>query len=221
MAKVVDGPASEALRVLLAGDASRLVPELQIAWMRFLLSLFFRTPRMVKNIAEEAERNLRKSFEEKPEEYESLRTADHSPTLVEWVERNLPHLFTEAGKSFLPGIIDSTKLGNTILQMQWSVWTRHERMNAHDLLTSDSPIFTSGGLGNPDCVLALPISPAKAFFASRNVAKLKAVFSHGPANVARQLNASMVNQAERSVFASNDGHVRFVEKRLRAVARAR
>jgi hypothetical protein len=215
MAKEVDGPASEALKVILFGDLSRMVSRLRIAWTRFLLSLLFRTPQMVNLITKEAERNLRDSFQKNPEEYETLRTDAHPPTLVEWVESQSPHLFTEVGKSFLPGIIESPKLGNAIMEMQWAISTLKNKISDLDLLTSDNPIFRVHGLGDPNCVIALPISPHKAFFAARNAATLNHVFAHGPARVAGELNASMANQAEKYVYGLDDHHLCFVENRLR------
>jgi hypothetical protein len=214
MAKVVDGPAADALRLLLSGGYGEMPPPLQIAWTRFLLSLFFRTPRMVNTIIQEAARNLRSSLEQNPEEYENVRTENHPPTLVEFVERATPHLLTEVGKSFLPGIIDNQKLGNAILGMAWSVWTLHDG-RVPDLLTGDSPICTSHGVGDQRCVIYLPIGPRKAFFASRERRTLNHVFSHGPAQVAKNLNATIVHQAERYVFGSSASHLRFVENRLR------
>ena len=215
MARAVDGPASEALKVLLAGDTSKLVPPLQSDWTRFLLSLIYRVPHMVKAITEDAERTLRESLAANPEQYDTVRTEAHPPTLVEWVEQRAPHLLAETGKSFLPGLIESAKLGNAILKMQWCVWTLHREQNIPNLLTSDNPIFMSHGLGHPTCVVALPIAPYKVFFASQNETTLKTVFDHGPARVAKELNASMVNQAQQCVFGSHARHLRFVEKRLR------
>jgi len=41
--------------------------------------------------------------------------------------------------------------------------------------------------------------------------------AHGLARVAKELNASTVNQAQKYVFGFNDGQLRFVERRLRRV----
>jgi hypothetical protein len=131
------------------------------------------------------------------------------------VERYTPALFSEAGKSFLPGIIDNPRIGNTILKMGWWTWTLDSEHYFPDLLTSDSPVFRSHGLGDERCLIALPISPRRAFFATRNSATLNPVMAHGTARVAKQLNASMVKQAQKYVFGSSDRHLRFVEKRLR------
>jgi hypothetical protein len=218
MAKVVDEPGSRALRVISDGDYSTMTPELQVVWTRFLMSLMFRTPHMIDYITKEAERNLRCNLQSNPEDYESVRAATNPPTLLEFVERYTPALFSEAGKSFLPGIINNAKIGNTILKMGWWTWTLDSKHHFPDLLTSDSPVFRSHGLADERCFIALPISSRRAFFATRNSATLDAVMAHGPARVAKELNASMVNQAQKYVFGSGDRHLRFVEKRLRRVS---
>jgi hypothetical protein len=218
MAKVVDDPAAKALKVILGDDYSKMKPEIAVNWTRFLMSLLFRTPHMVEHITKEAERNLRNNFQKNPEDYDSVRTDAHPPTLMGWVERYTPTLFTEAGKSFLPGIIDNPKVGNAILQMGWWTWTLDDQITFPDLLTSDSPVFMSHGLKYDSCVIALPISPRRAFFATRNSATFNGLIAHGPARVAKELNASMVNQAQKAVFGSSDRHLRFVENRLRRVS---
>jgi hypothetical protein len=172
----------------------------------------------VNYITKEAEQNLRNNLQSNPEDYESARAPTHPPTLLEFVERYTPALFSEAGKSFLPGIIDNSRNGNAILKMEWWTWTLdNNKYSVPDLLTSDNPLFRSHGLGDERCIIALPISPRGAFFATRNSARLKAVIAHGPARVGKELNASMVNQAQKCVFGSNDRQLRFVERRLRRV----
>jgi hypothetical protein len=89
MAKVVDEPASRAINVILGGDYSKITPQLQVAWTRFLMSLLFRTPNMIDYITKEAERNFRSNLQSSPEDYESVREATHPPTLLEFVERRL------------------------------------------------------------------------------------------------------------------------------------
>ena len=215
MAKVVDEPASRALKVIVEGDYSKMTPELQVAWTRFVMSLMFRTPHMIDYITKEAERNLRSNLQSDHGEYESLRAPTHPPTLLGFVERYTPAVFSGAGKSFLPGIIDNPKIGNAILRMGWWTWTLDSKHHFPDLLTSDSPVVRYHGLGDERCVIALPISPRRAFFATRNSAALNAAMARGSARVAKELNALMVNLAQNSVFGSDDRHLRFVENRLR------
>jgi hypothetical protein len=217
MAKVVDEPASKALKVIVDGDYSKMTPELQVAWTRFLMSLVYRTPHMVSYITKVAEQNLRNNLQSNPTDYELARAPTHPPTLLEFVERYTPALFLGAGKSFLPGIIDTPKNGNAILKMGWWTWKLDDIRDVHDLLTSDIPLFRSYGLGDERCIIALPISPRRVFFATNDSARLQAVMAHGAARVAKELNASMVNQAQKYVFGINDRHLRFVERRLRRV----
>lgn len=215
MAKVVDEPASKALKVILEDDYSKMTPKLQIAWTRFVMSLIFRTLQMIDYITKEADRNLRSNLQSDPEDYESVRSPTHPPTLLEFVEHYTPALFAGAGKSFLPGIIDNPKIGNAILRMKWWTWTLDSAHHFPDLLTSDSPVVRYRGLGDERCLIALPISPRRVFFATRNSAGLNAALARSPARIAKDLNELMLSQAQTSVLGFDDRHLRFVEKRLR------
>jgi hypothetical protein len=153
MAKVVDEPASKALKIVLGGEYSKMTPELQVAWTRFLMSLMFRTPQMIDYITKEAEQNLRRNFQSNPEDYESVRAATHPPTLMEFVERYSPTLFSEAGKSFLPGIIDSAKM--EMLFLKWDGGHGHSTASNTFLIFSQVIVPSLGlmGLGTSDVLL--------------------------------------------------------------------
>src|SRR5260221_10481121 len=141
---------------------------------------------MVSYITCEAEKHLRQSLFSNPEEYEAVRGKTDPPTMVEWVERYTPALFSDAGKQFLPGIIDNPRIGTDIIRMRW--WTV-EAPRGSDLLTSDNPVFRSHALDERQCLIALPLSPHFIFFATRHPETLNAVLTHGPDIVRKQLNA--------------------------------
>jgi hypothetical protein len=86
---------------------------------------------------------------------------------------------------------------------------------AHTLLTADRPFTTSHGLGNPSCLLGVPLSPTRLFVAANDVAQLRRLAAQKPNDTVRNANALMVKLAIQNVYGSTDGHLAFVEKRLR------
>jgi hypothetical protein len=212
MSPLVDQPASEALQVLLAQDNSKLTHELRLGWTRFLMSLRLRNPHMVAEVTQKAKNILRQSLVAEPKEYEAVKHKTDPATFVEWVEKNTPAVIENAGKLLLPGLIDNENIGNAILKLKW--FTTEVR-GSFDLLTSDNPFFMSHGLADDRCLVALPISPRFVFFATKKAETLDAVMSHGVSIVSASLNQSMITQARKHVYGSNDRHLRFVGNRFR------
>ncbi len=84
-----------------------------------------------------------------------------------------------------------------------------------DLLTSDNPFVMTHGLGDQRCVVAFPLSPRIAFFATHDPAQEKRICGHTLEQIAKSLNQSVVGQAHRHVYGASASHLRFVENRLR------
>ena len=213
MGPVVDDHGARALKVLLERDDSKLTPELRNSWTRFLISLMVRTPHMVEKITKDAAAGLRDSLLLNPEEYELVRKEGDPPTLLEWVEQHAPALFGGFGKTLIPELTNNEKIGTAIIQMKWwTVLVTHESL---DLLTSDSPLHLTHGLGDEQCLVVLPLSPHVVFFATRHEARVQAIMSRKPQDVIASINESMVKQAQQYVYGRRDQHLRFVQNRLR------
>ena len=213
MAPVVDDPAAQALHVLIEHDNSKLTPELRQAWTRFVMSLHVRHPAGVEQITQQAAHSLRQSLLANPEEYDAVRGADDPPTLLEWVDQNVPVVLDNYGKLLLPGIITHEDIGNAIIHMRW--WTVGITQDFPDMLTCDRPLYLSQGVADERCFIALPLSPRFIFVATRNPATFDNVMAHGIEAVTKSLNEILVTQADKYVYGAHDRHLRFVENRLR------
>ena len=134
-------------------------------WVRFLMSLRVRQPDIVSQIRAEGAHNLRQNLLDAPEQYEALAEEDDAPTLEEWVEQHYPGLVENFGLSCMPKLVDNREVGTKILYLRWWLW---DFSNAkHELLLADNPCIFTGGIDAPELIIALPISPTKAFLATR------------------------------------------------------
>ena len=213
MAATVDDPAAQAMTILIARDNSKLTPERRYNWTRFVLSLVVRNPEKLQEISRDAAKGLSKTLSVEPEQYASLRSEGDPPTLSEGVEQYAPAVISNYGKQILPGIITHRNSNNEIAQMRW--WTVSITNGFPDLLTGDRPVFMSHGLMDERCVIALPMSPKFVFFATRSQVTFERLMSRGVKAVIKSINESIVCQAESSVYGAHDGHLRFVENRLK------
>lgn len=213
MGPVVDGPAAEALRILLQRDKNKLTQERRTGWTRYLMSLRVRNPEMMTEISHEARSQLSRELLRNPAEYEALKRDSDPATLLEFVEKNAPLVLDNFGKTLLPALIDNRKIGEAIFQMKW--WVIDFSSSAVSLLTSDRPFVMTAALAEDRCVIALPLGPRHAFFATRQNQLITGTLGKkGVTGVAKALNESIVTQAIKHVYGSDSSHLRFIEKRL-------
>jgi hypothetical protein len=215
MGPTVDDPATTPLHLFIERrSVSELTLPLRQAWVRFMMSLHVRNPSRVQQITVEAVVGLRRTLLDKPEEYAAVRDTDDPQTLLGWVERYAPALLDNYGKQLLPGIITHQAIGNEIIRMHWGVLGFSGALP--DLLTCDRPLHLSHGIADPQCLIALPLSPRAIFFASRSQERLDGIIRSDGEAVLRSINEVMVAQAERYVYGAHERHRDFVEQRLRS-----
>jgi hypothetical protein len=213
MGPVVDGPAAEALRILIERDKYKLTQKPRSDWTRYLMSLRLRNPEMMADINHEARSHLSRELSRNPKEYEAVKRDSDPATLLELVERNAPVILDNFGKSLLPALIDNQKIGQAIFDMSW--WVVDFFSSAVSLLTSDRPFVMTAALKADRCVIALPLGPRHAFFAARHNHLITGTLGKkGVTGVAKALNESIVTQAIKHVYGADRFHLRFVEKRL-------
>jgi Protein of unknown function (DUF4238) len=216
-APVVDEPASRALKVLVAGgDPSKLTNELAEAWTRFLMAARARSPDVVAMMQTLGRRNIVEALLRDPHQYEAVRRADDPPTLLKLAERTCKPRLDNHGKIILPGLIQHPRYAKIILRMNWMTLHLPEATQ-QEFLTSDYPcVLTHGGLDDPHCVVAFPLHPRSAFFATGDNESKGGLLSLDPGTIVEQLNDGVVRQAERYVYGRTDADLAFVESRLRA-----
>lgn len=172
LAPGVDAPASLALAVLLDGAAES--PTTRSDWARFMMGLRLRNPKALDEVHKLSASILRSQMSDPADrEYLAVKEDGDPDTLLEWVERNMPHVLNNAGKIFLPDMIDHQEVGGHIVRMNWG--SINFSRAGRTLLIGDRPYIATQGLQDPACVIALPLSPTRLFVATndnRQIGKL-------------------------------------------------
>lgn len=210
--RIIDNNAAS-VRVKLEKDGLKsLTIEDKMDWARFLMSLRLRQPDKVEMLKRESAQHLKATLNDQPEEYEELAAPEDAPTLEEWTEKQYPGLIENFGLSCFHELVDNPEIGTKILKMKWWLWDFNE--TPYDLLLSDNPCIFVQGIDDPNCVIALPIHPRKAFMATQSYEVAKVMRNQRPRDLAVRLNESSVNQARVRIYARNESPRRFIENRL-------
>ena len=201
------------VRAKLEGDGLKsLTIDDRMDWARFLMSLRLRQPAIVEVLKREASDQLRDSLKERPNEYEELATPEDATTLEKWTENEFPGLIGNFGLSFFHELVDNPVIGGKILRMKWWLWDFQDA--PYDLLLSDHPCIFVRSIDDPNCVIALPIQPRKAFMATQSDEVAKIMRKQRPRDLVMRLNESSVNQTQARIYARNESPRRFIEKRV-------
>jgi hypothetical protein len=183
-------------------------------WAVFIAAMRARTPENIEFLRTTGPDHLRVELGKGQEEYENLREEHDPATVVEWVEERYPGLIENFSLARLPHILT----GDVITKVDRMAW---HPLNFEDcrfpLLCSDRPCVFTAGIDDPNCVIALPLSPRHAFIAFyRNSQAQKALTQHGPSTIAAALNHNVVTQARDRAYSQNRGDARdrFFKKRL-------
>ena len=180
-------------------------------WARFLMSLRVRQPDVVSELRMEGAHTLRQSLQDDPVQYEALAEEDDAPTLEEWVEQHFPGLIENFGLSCFPELVDNKEVGTKILHLHWCLWDFTDAK--HELLLADNPCIFTGGIDAPELIVALPISPTKAFLGTRGDQTAAMVRQQSPGTLVVRINESSVQQARARVYARSNAPKRFIENR--------
>jgi hypothetical protein len=208
----VDDLAARVRRKLAEHGLRSLSPTERMDWVRFLVSLRLRQPSVVQKLRIDSAEHLRRTLAVQPEQYEAIAQFDDAPTLDEWTEQRYPGLIENFGLSIFANIIGDYDVGNLMLRMKWWLW---DFSNAkHDLLLADHPCIFTSGLDDEALVIALPISPTKAFMATRSDASAEALRRQRPQHLAMRLNESSLAQARTRVYGRDASASRFIRNRL-------
>lgn len=179
-------------------------------WTRFLISLRVRMPDVIERLRTESELELRRSLAEQSEEYNALRGADDPTSMLEFLERQQPGLVEDFGIRMLPDLLNHEPVFKKIYEMYW--WTHSFKNSSVELLTSDRPLIVTPNLYEPSCVIALPLTPRLAFFATHSLEIAKRVTSKPVSQLARALNQDIVRLAREYIYSQNNNQEKFVRK---------
>jgi len=210
----IDDPAAVVHAKMLGGGVTGLSLDDRKAWSAFLISLILRGPTMVRQIRERGREILAAGLDKDPHEFLEARGDEPEATLREWVEKHLPDVLDDLGVMALPKLAFSEKLNLALLHATWGI--RAVRSARFDLLIGDKPVIVAGTFERA-FLLALPISPSKAFFALNSRGILENLRKHGHDKFVKAMNTSTVEAAERHVFATSTLQQPFVHKLLRVL----
>lgn len=207
----VDNDASKIRDKLVAGRINSLSGEERESWVRFLITLRLRQPNVVSFIREEAQTSLKENLANAPEDYMSLVIQGVLPPAEKLVEMAVPGLIANYGLRLFSGLIDYKDVNTKLLSLNWQVYDFIGSKNS--LLLSDNPCITTSGIEHPDLAVILPISPFKAFIATRGRLTADAVSGVDMRDLIAHVNELSLKQANDRVFALDESPRRYIENR--------
>lgn len=208
----LDDLAARVLQKMAATGFADLTPEDRCVWVYFIMSLRSRTPEVVSQLHMEGSNSLKDSLDERPEEYEAISKTTDPPTLMEWSEQQFPGLIENFGTMSFPSFVCNPDIGQKILDMKWRLWDFRGQKN--HLLLADRPCIFTTGIDDPDLVIALPISPWKAFMATKTDRLTSIMRQQRPKDLLMRMNESSLRQAKIRVYARDASPGRFICNRL-------
>jgi hypothetical protein len=210
--RAVDDLAYHAVAYMLETGAPPSDQGRRNAWARFLMSLIHRHPSSVKYLRDRITADDKQVMADIEAEYANLREEDGPDTFKEYLERAGSRLVDEAIIHLLREVIDSERIGQTLVRMVWGVAVM--RKPPFPLLTSDSPLMMSDGLGGPRAFVVLPISPYSYFVAANRDETIRGFQREPEKQAIYNINHAVCVQAERFVMAHDESQARFVDNRL-------
>ncbi len=154
---------------------------------------------------------LRASLRSSPEEYQVPAEEFTNPTLENWTEEHFPGLISNFGIILIHDLVGDERMASYFFRMKWWIWDFSP--TGCELLLSDKPIVLTGNLTDPDAIVALPISPLKAFMGTQSEKTALILREQSPKVLATRLNETSLGQAGVRVIAQSSQPQRFIENR--------
>jgi hypothetical protein len=212
----VDNAAAPILERLISHGPGELDSQARSHWTRFIMSLQLRSPQSLAEVKEFSDQNIRETIErQNGEEYFATRQPGDPESAYEYALQHSSRQLANAHKAFLPGLIDHEIIGRVIINMRWAVLNLTAARRT--LVTGDRPYTTSHGLADRSCLLSVPLSPNHLFVAANDIDLLRAVVAQRADDTVANSNNLMVRLAVQNVYSNTDGHLAFVDNRLRRV----
>lgn len=210
--KLVDTDAHRALVKLRTKPRSPWPGQLRSAWTRFILSLLFRTPEVVRLLKSHIRDLWRIGSEALQEQYAERRKPGDPETFEEYYARTDPHAPHIGAAMMLQQIIDNEHVGPTVFRMIWSrVSVSGSKV---PLLTSDRPLDMPLGLGQRNAYIALPIGPYDIFVAAYDPSLARKASDENPTQLVKRMNLATVQRARRFVWGIDDSQLPFIRKHI-------
>jgi hypothetical protein len=205
----IEADASRVLEKLRDPQRPRLVTEDFHAWSLFILAQRARTPAKIAWVKQEARDVFIDELERPDPEFDCLNVDQRFSSLAHYMNEHRPDVLANFHLDTTMKIILDNEHVSAMRQLKWFVRNTGRR----PLIISDDPVTLVGGLHEKDCLIALPISPSKVFFAVSDERIRDHILSEDDKSAAARINDFQARQAQRFVI-GNVGP-RFLEKRLR------
>lgn len=188
------------------------------AWVQFIISLLLRTPEELELYNTTYSQQFERYKPELAARYLQRRSSEDPATYDEYLisigsegrEKEMMYLFLT--------MMANEDVGKVINDMSWIALDVSK--SPHKLMTSDRPIVMPYGLGRRDAYIAMPISPNTLFVAMRDERLLLGQMTQrGLGGVVTDINAAVVGQAYKFVYAVDESQARFVENRMAKLPR--
>ncbi|MEH6715448.1 DUF4238 domain-containing protein [Parasphingorhabdus flavimaris] len=155
-----------------------------------------------------------------------LSMLHRSPERIDYLERRLagdladnplfdgedPAVYRAGALDTFTELVQSQRMIGRMMQMKTFVINLGEE--AHDLLTSDSPLMMSNGMDHKDAFVMLPTGPRTLIMLAENKALPDYVAGHGGKAISKAMNDAVTVQAQKLVFGPNTQQMRFIDNRL-------
>ena len=139
------------------------------------------------------------SLAAQPEEYDFLAETSDPPTLAEFIEMKHPGYIDNFGMMSLGKLICDRENFEKILGVTWWLWD-FSGLDTHMLL-ADRPCVFATELDDPHLVIALPITPSKAFMVTKSDRVASIIEQQHPRDLLIWINERTVMRAQRRVYA--------------------
>ena len=155
-----------------------------------------------------------------------LSMLHRSPERIDYLERRLvqdlannplfdgedPAVFRAGALNAFAELVQSQLMIDRMMQMRTFVINLGDE--AHDLLTSDSPLMMSNGMSHKDVFVMLPTGPRTLIILAEDKALPDHVAGHGGKVISKAMNDAVTIQAKKLVFGPNKKQMRFIDNRL-------
>jgi Protein of unknown function (DUF4238) len=161
-------------------------------WTRFMQSLQLRGPHSLSEIKTVLDRSVRKNIERAHGATYLASRGEGDPTSA-YEDALRPDELANAHKVLLTQLINYQPLGQLIINMVWAVLD--VAAAPHTLVTSDRPYITSHGIGDPACLLSVPLSPTRLFVAANDIRQLRKLAAQPLRDTVRNANHLAIRMA--------------------------
>jgi len=190
----------------------------RLSWVQFMMSLQLRTPEEIALFKESYREQGERLKSARSEQYLQGRVEGDPETFDDYlrmigpagIEKAMMHLFLQ--------MMSNKNIATIMNGMRWT--SINVKSASHKLMTSDRPLVMPYGLGRADAYIAMPLSPDKLFLATKKNDLIESEMKRRGSNgIVADINAAVVGQSYKYVYAADDSQLRFVQNRMAKLPR--